>query len=84
MQQQAFPFDMPQNLDKILARLENSIDSDDVIKLVEEIECDLAPSDIIELKKMLKDIIQRKVKINHEPLHIKYLMSYLLDSDNLY
>lgn len=77
MHQQVFHLVMLQNLNKILARLENTIDSDDIILLGEEIECDFNYTEVIELKKMLKHLLCHEKKFNIDPLHIKYLISYL-------
>ena len=63
----------------IIARLKDSVDSDDVIRLGAEIEMNLSIEDILPIKKSLEDIFTHKNKAALNPLYIRCLLNYLSD-----
>lgn len=77
LHQQVFHLTMYHAFHNILARIENAIDSDDIIAIGENIELKFKDSEVLELKKMLKDHLHNNTDEATESKYIKDLINYL-------
>lgn len=68
----------------VFHRLNNSIDSDDIINLGLEIETLFDKNEVRLLKKMLKDPKYPACKTVSNTLHIRYLINYLSDEEDFH